>query len=69
MKTLRRRVNLLFALELLDGMVRQTPIGPSYMASTTHEAVADAIRRAKKRCQPKDIKPRRDQMSLLTGAE
>jgi hypothetical protein len=69
MKKMRQRVNLLFALELLDDMVRQTPIGPSYMESPTRHAVAEALRRAKKRFQPKGIKPRSDQISLLAMAE
>ena len=66
---LRQRVNLLFALELLDDTVRQTPIGPSYMESTTQQAVAEAIRRAKKRSPPKEFKPREDQMPLLVAPE
>jgi hypothetical protein len=69
MKKMRQRVNLLFALELLDEMVRQTSIGPSYMEGPTRHAVAEALRRAKKRFQPKGIKPRRDQMPLMATPE
>ena len=64
-----RRVSLLFALELLDDMVRRTSIGPDYVDSATHQAVAEAIRRAKKRSEPKEIKPRADQLPLLAVAE
>ncbi len=60
----KRLPGLLFALEMLDDMVRKTSIGPSYVDTTMHQAVLDAIRRAKKRSQPKDIMPRTDQMPL-----
>jgi hypothetical protein len=69
MKKMRPKVNVLFALELLDDMVRHTSIGPSYVESPTQQAVADAIRRAKKRSQPKGIEPRRDQLPLLVPRE
>lgn len=69
MKKARRKTNLLFALELLDEMVRRTSIGPSYMESPTQQAVAEAIRRAKKRAQPKGIEPRKDQLPLPVSHE
>ena len=69
MKKLRQKVNLLFALELLDEMVRQTSIGPSYLESPTQQAVAEAIRRAKRRFQPRIITPRGDQPPLLVTQE
>ncbi len=65
----RRNINLLLALELLDEMVRKTSIGPSYVDSTAHQAVAEAIRRARKRSQIKGVKPREDQLSLLAATE
>jgi hypothetical protein len=71
MKTLRTRKpkpTLLTALELLDDMVRRA-LGASYLDSTMHEAVADAIRRAKKRSQPQSITPRDDQLRLLKTEE
>ena len=69
MKKLRQRVNLLSALELLDEMVRQTSIGHSYLESPTQLAVAEAIRRAKRRLYPRGITPRSDQPPLLETPE
>jgi hypothetical protein len=60
-----RTVGLLFALELLDDMVRRTQIGSDYVNSLTRQTVVEAIRRAKRRTVPKEIKPHRDQMPLL----
>ena len=58
-----RKINLLFALELLDEMARHSVI--PYMGTTTQQAVAEAIRRAKKRSAPKEVVPREDQLRLL----
>lgn len=61
-----RKTNLLFAPELLDEMVRRSAI--AYMGTTTQQAVAEAIRRAKKRSAPRGIAPRLDQIPLLASA-
>ncbi len=66
MKKLRsqaRKINLLFALELLDEMVRQSPI--EYVGTTTEQAVAEAIRRARKRSAPREVPVHKDQLLLL----
>jgi hypothetical protein len=60
-----RKINLLFALELLDELVRHSAI--AYMGTTTQQAVAEAIRRAKRRSSPKAIVPREDQLRLLAA--
>lgn len=62
-RTTIRKTSLLFALELLDDLVKRT-IGPTYMDSTTQRTVAEAIARAKNRSKPKYITPRQDQMPL-----
>jgi len=55
---------LLFALELLDEAVRATSIGKSYIGSLTEQTVSEAMRRARRRREPQEIKPRHDQMSM-----
>jgi len=64
LKSSARKVNLLFALELLDEVVRASSIGKSYIGSLTQEAVAEALRRARRRHEPRAIKPRHDQLAM-----
>jgi hypothetical protein len=59
-----RKINLLYALELLDEVVRASTIGPSYPGSLTQQAVSEAIARARRRRQPREIKPRHDQLRM-----
>ncbi|MFO0966147.1 MAG: hypothetical protein U0793_11265 [Gemmataceae bacterium] len=55
---------MLFALELLDECVRTSSIRSSYLGSLTEQAVTEAMRRARHRREPREIKPRHDQMSM-----
>ncbi len=59
-----RKLNLLFALELLDETVRSSPIAPDYVGTTTAAAVAEAIARAKRKRERGVIRPRHDQLVL-----
>ena len=66
MKKLRsqvRKVNLLYALELLDEMVRHSAI--VYAGTTTQQAVTEAIQRAKRRSMRTGMAPRDDQLLLV----
>jgi hypothetical protein len=64
LKSSARKINLLFALELLDESVRLSSIKSSYVGSLTEQAVVEAIRRARQRREPREMKPRHDQMSM-----
>lgn len=64
LKASARRVNLLFALELLDECVRMSSIKTSYVGSLTEQAVTEALHRARRRRGSKEIKPRHDQLAL-----
>ena len=60
-----RKINLLFALELLDECVRMSSLGPAYVGSLTEQAVTEALNRARKRRRVTGaIKPRPDQASI-----
>ena len=64
LKSSARKVNLLFALELLDECVRTSSIKCGYVGSLTEQAVIEAIRRARQRREPREIKPRHDQLAM-----
>jgi len=63
-----RKTNLLFALELLDEAVRDSPFAPAYVGSTTEAAVTEAIARARTRREKPGIRPRHDQFALYAIA-
>ena len=62
-----RKINLLYALELLDETVRGSPIAGEYIGTTTELAVSETIRRAKRRFRSKEIVPRPDQLELTVS--
>jgi hypothetical protein len=62
-----RKLNLLFALELLDEMVRRSAIAADYLGSTTELAVSETITRARQRSRRAGVEPRCDQMPLLAA--
>jgi len=64
LKSSARKINLLYALELLDETIRVSSIGESYVGSLTQQAVTEALHRARRRREPKEIKPRHDQLCM-----
>ncbi len=64
LRSQNRKINLLFALELLDEAVRTRSMPAVYIGSSMELAVSEAIRRAKKRKLPRAIVVRKDQTSM-----
>ena len=62
LKSSARKVNLLFAVELLDEEMRT--VSKNYIGSLTHQAVTEAIGRARRRREPREINALRHAVRL-----
>lgn len=65
LRSQNRKINLLFALELLDEAVRTKSMPTPYVGSLTEQAVTAAIAKARRRSSPKTITVRKDQTSMM----